>query len=153
MLRCKPYYREKRNCWYVLIRGTEHKLGSDKEAAFREFHRLMSAEAPVTNNTTVVDLVERFLVWMKENRKPSTHEWYRNHCAIFVKHVGRRLKVSDLKAYHVDGWLEVHGTNKSKVTTGSSVGQNTKNTGRKNSKTYLNGGCRAIARAMNWAKK
>lgn len=153
MLRCKPFYRKNRRCWYVLIRGTEHKLGSDREAAFKAFHLLMSTDAPVTINATVADLIERFLTWMKENRKKSTHEWYRNHCSSFVKHVGRRLKVSDLKGYHVDGWLKVHGTNKSKVTTGSNAGRSTKNTGRKNSKTYLNGGCRAIARAMNWAKK
>src|SRR5262249_19535301 len=86
-------------------------------------------------------------------RKSKTHEWYRNHCHSFVKHVGPRLTVSDLKPHHVDGWLKVHAKNRSRVTVGKSKGNRTKRTGNENSKTYLNGGCRAVAGCFNWAKK
>lgn len=153
MLRCKPFYRESRNSWYVQIRGEEHKLGSDKEQAFQEFHRLMGSELPTTNKTTVAALVAQFLGWIEQNRKPGTYEWYRNHCESFVKHVGPRLRVSDVKPYHVDKWLKSHSKNRSVVTVGERRGRQTKRTGTENSKTYLNGGCRAVARAFNWAQK
>ena len=45
----KPWWREDRQAWFVTIRGERHNLGSDKAAADREFHRLMSqppAERP-----------------------------------------------------------------------------------------------------------
>jgi hypothetical protein len=53
MLRCKPFYKKARQCWYVQIRDQQIKLGPDKEEAFKEFHRLMASDTPVTNKTTV----------------------------------------------------------------------------------------------------
>lgn len=108
----------------------------------------MAPDRPTTNKTTVAELVAEFLAWMETNRKPKTREWYRNHCESFVRYVGQRLRVADVKPYHVGNWLKVHGENKSKVNVGKRKGRNTKNTRSDNSKTYLNGGSRAEARPL-----
>ena len=107
-----------RKCWYVQLRGQEHRLGPDKDKAYHEFHRLKAAEVPTTGKTTVAELVAQYLGWLETNRKPATLAWYQNHCQSFIGHVGARLKVSDLKPYHVDNWLKAHSKNRCKVNTG-----------------------------------
>jgi hypothetical protein len=50
----KPWYRSDRGEWFVTIRGVVHRLSSDRDEAFRKFHRLMSGVAadPVTDLVT-----------------------------------------------------------------------------------------------------
>lgn len=129
----KPYFKKSHKCWYVDIHGKPHRLGAEKEAAFQEYHRLMSGQTPATPQLTVCQLFDQFLNWTERNRAPRTYDWYVAHLSSFAAYVGPKLKVADAKPHHVDSWLD-----RCYRTSGNS---------------HRNGACRAIARAFNWAVK
>src|SRR5262245_59935964 len=98
----KPFYKKSHKCWYFKDdEGKQVRLGPDKDEAFREYHRLMAADMPVTGRTTVAQLVDQFLVWMRENRAATTYNWYFHHCNRFVAHVGVKMRVTELRPLHV----------------------------------------------------
>ncbi|HEY3395009.1 MAG TPA: hypothetical protein VGK58_20055 [Lacipirellulaceae bacterium] len=74
----KPFYKKSHKAWYCTIVGQQVRLGTDKEAAKKEYHRLMAAEAPVTSKTTVAELIDQFLHWTKQNRAKRTFECISN---------------------------------------------------------------------------
>jgi integrase len=132
----KPYFKKSHKSWFVELNRKQINLGKDKEQAFQEYHRLMAeykADIPVSQRATVAELVEQFLAWNKASRAPRTYDWYLAHCQSFVKFVGPKLKVSEVKPNHATRWLA----------------KSYKNSGN----THQNGACRAISRAFNWAKK
>ncbi len=71
----KPFHRANRGLWYVQIDGKQHNLGPDKDEAFRRYHQLMQAPAPVAS-TLVAGVIDGFLEWTKQHRAPRTFEWY-----------------------------------------------------------------------------
>lgn len=128
----KPFYKKSHQSWYFQDHsGKQIRLGPDKTEAFKEYHRLMAGDLPVSGRTTVAELVDRFLVWIRENRAPKTYDWYFHHCNRFVIYVGPKMRFTELRAYHVTKWLTTFG----------------------GGDTYKNGACRAVTRAFNWAKK
>jgi integrase len=129
----QPFYRKQTQSWYVQIKGRQHSLGKDKDAALQEYYRLMAGEAPVTCKTPAVQVIDQFLLWTQQNRAPATYDWYFHHCQGFAKFIGAKLTVADIKANHVTRWLE-----KSYQAAGP---------------THQNGACRAVSRAFNWARK
>jgi integrase len=129
----KPFFKKTHQSWYVQIDGRQVRLGPDRDEAFKEYHRLMAGELPATSRTTAAQLIGQFLDWTKANRAEQTYDWYAFHCNSFVKYIGQRLRVTDIRAYHVTRWLEkCYGH----------TGDN-----------HKNGACRSIARALNWARK
>lgn len=139
----KPFYKANRDTWYCEIERKQIVLakGKDNKAeAEKEFHKLMAGEIPVTSRTTVASLVADFLAWTRNNREPRTAEWYRHHCESFVAHCkGNRLKVGEVRPYHVTKWMEQrYATNQH---------------GKPTSDSSKNGAVRAVARAFNWARK
>ena len=129
----KPFFKKSHNSWYVQIDGTQVRLGSDRDEAFKEYHRLMAGETPATCKTTAAKLIDQFLTWTKENRAEQTYDWYLFHCQGFVNYIGHRLRISDIRPFHVTRWL---------VKCYSHTGN-----------THKNGACRAVSRAFNWARK
>lgn len=127
----KPYFKASHKAWYVNLRGKPHRLAEEEKAAWQEYHRLMAGEAPVTSKTTVVALLDRFLVWTKDNRKPKTYSWYFDHLQSFTKYIGGKLKVGDLKPFHVTQWLD-----KARKKSGG---------------WHRRGSCKALKRAFTWA--
>lgn len=65
----KPFFREDRGLWYVQLHGKQHNLGHDKDAAFRKYHDLMRAPAPVAPEL-VMSVIEGFLGWCSKHRAP-----------------------------------------------------------------------------------
>ncbi|HMP06138.1 MAG TPA: hypothetical protein PJ982_07310, partial [Lacipirellulaceae bacterium] len=128
----KPFYKKTHKAWYLERGGRQIRLAATEPEAWTEYHRIMASDLPVTSKTTVTQLVDQFLAWLRANRKPGTHEWYKNHCESFTRHVKARLLVADVRPYHVDKWLQTRSHT---------------------SPTYRNGGCRAVAGCFNWAKK
>ncbi len=69
----KPYWKESRQSWYVLLPKPgggriDIKLGADKDAAFAEFYRIMAKRADgtpgaISGSATVRELIAQFLVW------------------------------------------------------------------------------------------
>lgn len=129
----KPYYKKTHKAWYCNIGGKQVRLGSNKDEAEKEYHRLMAGETPVTAKTTAAQLIDQFLHWTKTNKAERTFNWYRRHLSSFVQFIGYKLSVDMVKSNHVDRWLEQYY---------KESGQSDKN-----------GACRAVARAFNWARK
>lgn len=129
----KPYFKKSHKAWYVDIDSKPYRLGKDKEAAFQEYHRLMSGQMPATPQLTVCQLFDQFLNWTQRNRAPRTYDWYVAHLSSFAAYVGPKLRIGDVKPHHVDSWLLRCYPN--------------------SGESHRNGACRALARAFNWAVK
>lgn len=134
----KPFYKNSRKAWYCEIGRKQHKLASGpkaetKQAAEDEYHRLMAGHEPITSKATAVELIDRFLIWTKDQRAGRTYDWYLQHLQSFANFIGSKLLVDSVKPYHVTNWLA-----KAYPNAGN---------------TYRNGACRAVSRAFNWARK
>jgi integrase len=125
------FWKSSHKAYYCEINRKQVRLGTDKEAATTEYHRLKAGHEPVTNKTSVAKLIDDFLAWTRDNRAEATYDWYHFHCQRFANYIGVKLAISELKPFHVTRWL---GT-------------------LKGSSSYRNGACRAICRALNWARK
>lgn len=124
----KPWYRQQTGTWYVEINGKQVRLGKDETEAWREYHRLMDG-ASLSSGTPVVHLLDEFLDWVQKNQSEGTYKWYRHHLRRFRRRIGDRLRVEDLKPYHLTRWID-----------GLNGGQTTKH----------HAG-RTVKRAFNWA--
>jgi integrase len=107
----KPWFRPNRGVWYATIGNKQHNLGADKEEAFRRYHELMGRKPQKPQSPdSVIGLLDRFLAWCKEHRKPETYEWYLWRLQKFTDHLKRAglttLSVSALKPFHLDEWLQ-----------------------------------------------
>ena len=105
----KPFFREDRGLWYVQLYGKQHNLGRDKDAAFRKYHDLMRAPAPVASEL-VMGVIEGFLDWCCKHRAPRTYEGHRWHLQRFVDQLPNagRMTVEELKPHHVVAWVDAH---------------------------------------------
>ena len=132
--RPEPYWRSQTKCYYVQIRGRQHRLSPDEDDAFRLYHELMArppeSPVPAGPGTAVVAILDAFLEWARVNRDPKTFEWYRDRLQIFAGTIPPTLKVSELKPYHVTRAMDAHPT----------WGNN-----------HKHNFARAVQRAFNWA--
>lgn len=109
----KPWYRKSRNEWYVTISGKVHRLGPDKDEAFRQFHLLM-AEAPkpapyVPGEAYANHIFQEYLDWLTDNRSPRTRQQALDYLTSFDDRYPQIL-VRDMKPHHVDTWIREHKT-------------------------------------------
>ena len=50
----KRFFKKSHGAWYCQLScGKQVRLRTDKDDAFREYHRIMAGELPVTSGTTV----------------------------------------------------------------------------------------------------
>jgi integrase len=130
--RPKPWFRKGRG-WFVQIEGKQHSLGRSKDEAFRRFHELMTRPpTPVVTGQHVAAILDLFLEWTKSHRAASTFEWYRKRLQWFLKSIPPSARVSQLRPYHVQQWLDAHPTW---------------------SDTHKRGCVIAVQRAFSWATK
>ena len=106
----KPYYLEKRECWYAWIDGKQERLDPDKKIAHEKFHARMSSKE-INSGVPVVRLLDAALDWMEKRRAPKTYEWYADHLNSFAASIGASLTVADLKPLHVTKWLDSQNWN------------------------------------------
>lgn len=114
----KPFFRAPRKRWYVQINGTQINLGPDKDAAFREYHRIMGAanddpppRAPANDNgLAVAELFDKFLTWCRQHREPLTFEGYRDYVQSLLDHLKDKalLPACELRPFHVTEWVDSH---------------------------------------------
>jgi integrase/recombinase XerC len=139
----KPWWHAEKKAWFVNIEGERYKLGSDKDGAHREFHRLLSlpperrapkVDTPAPTGFTVAELLDKYLDWVEKHRAPRTYDWYQEHLDSFVNSLTApaTMPVSDLKPYMVVEWADQH------VTWGDN---------------YRRGALIAVQRPFNWAAK
>ncbi len=105
----KPFFRQDRGLWYVQLRGRQHNLGPEREAAFRKYHELMRAPEPVASQF-VIGVIEGFLDWCSKNRAARTYQGHRWHLQRFVDQLpdAGGLAVNDLRPHHVISWVDAH---------------------------------------------
>jgi integrase len=152
----EPFYKPSRDTWYVEIDRKQYSLGRHPETApppkknkngewkpppqiQSAFHQLMAAPPeprPTLRAGSVVELIDKFLAWCQENRKPETYEWYRWRLQLFCDYLKKnripQALVSELKPFHLDEFLSCWP--------GWSSGMK-------------HGACRVVQRAMLWAEK
>jgi integrase len=107
----QPWYRRSKQAWYVHLHGKTHRLGKDKEEAFRAFHRLMAEQGEaVTPDTlvTVGQLVERYLSDLGRRAGGRTIVVARCYLKPFLAACGR-LQAKHLRKHHVEEVVRRHG--------------------------------------------
>lgn len=108
----KPWYRKSADAWYTTIDGGQVRLakGEDNKAeAMREFHRLMSTREKQASHRRVVKLgglADMHIDSIERNREPDAAKIAIGRIVDFVAFVGREMPVSEIKPYHLTGWLD-----------------------------------------------
>jgi len=123
----KPWFWKARGEWFVKIGGVRHRLGADKDEAFRRFHGLLSKPPEIVPSGSVAEITELFMDWTQANR-PKSYDWYRARIARFYALI-KDLPVCQLRPYHVQRELDKHGW----------------------SEAYKAGCVTAVKRIFNWA--
>jgi integrase len=117
-------------------------LWNPPKSILDEFHKVMAGHygrepahppAPKSGDVTVCEVLERFLAWCQQHRAAKTYERYRWRLQLFSDSLAdRSLAVLDLKHFRLDKLLADHP--------GWASGMK-------------HGACRAVMRALRWAKK
>ncbi len=98
----KPFFKKSRSLWYVEINRRQINLGSDREAAFRQYHQLMMQPSEkVVSAELLAGVVDAFLKWVHKNRAPDTYEWYRYRLQRLISKYPD-MRVSLLRAFHME---------------------------------------------------
>lgn len=137
-----PWKRKSDGCWYTTRKGgnTPVKIAdadvSPDEAhdLYCEFHGDTGSEVEQpTPFLTVSFLIDEYLGWCKDNRSARTFEWYNDYLVKFHTFHGPKLRVAQLKPFHVTRWVNR-----------DYKGQ---------SESHRLNAIRSIFRVMNWAVK
>ncbi|MFL6545383.1 MAG: tyrosine-type recombinase/integrase [Candidatus Udaeobacter sp.] len=120
--RASPWYWADRQGWFVNHEGRRCFLGAhpNQAPAPRKsarsgrwnapeeieavFHKLMRGDRRPPDNDAVINILDDFIAWCYENRKPRTADRYKDFCNQFVKSCSS-LGVSQLTTAHVTKWL------------------------------------------------
>jgi integrase len=129
----KPWFRPKRGIWYVTLDGQQISLGSDREEAFRRYHKLMDEGRPKSvASDKLLAVIDTFLDWCQKNRAADTYRWYLDRLQRFAEAIPPDLRCSHLRPYHVQEWVDAM----------SGIANGTK-------RNYI----RSVQRAMRWAEQ
>ncbi len=102
----KPYLRKQTQSWYCSIDGQQVNLGKDREAAHTKFHDLMANRESIKGQfQTLYELSQIYLDWCQENRKPGTYDSHKRYLKSFIEHVGKQLRIGQLRQHHLTKWL------------------------------------------------
>lgn len=114
----EPFFRPKKNRWYVQLDGKQVNLGPDEATARVRWHQIMSGAAPAAHQAApapttaplVYGVIDLFVGWSKIHRPGRTAEWYRAHLESFLDSLPDRwtLTVEGLKPFHVVNWADAH---------------------------------------------
>jgi integrase len=150
----KPFFRNQTKSFYVQLSGKMIPLGKDKKAAWDKYYELMAARncAPkqVGTDPTVADLLLSYLDWCEANRSKSTYEKDQLHIESFAKAIGPDLKLSCLKIYHVQRWLDAPRVGRPRKNNEDQTPRELQSYS-KCSATYQNTAITSVKRALNWA--
>jgi integrase len=104
--RPQPFFRAQTRSWYVQIGGRQIPLGRDRQLAWAKYDELMAGGETLSYHVAAAQLLDEFLEHVFKNRAASTYLWYRHYLRSFVQSIGRTLRVSELKTFHVSQWLD-----------------------------------------------
>ena len=105
------WYWKARKQWCVKIKGERRLLGTDKEDAEREFHRLKSLpEEPRAAPGSVDELFSQFISFCAANRAKKTARWYKDFLISFEDFDPRlsMIRMHQLTPADVQAWVDSH---------------------------------------------
>ncbi|QDV74558.1 tyrosine-type recombinase/integrase [Botrimarina mediterranea] len=128
----KPWLRKGRG-WWVTIEGKQYALGTDKDDAYAEFHRLMTQpkERRQVSGKLFAGTADDFLDFVAKNNAEATFAFYRDLLQKFCS-LHPNLRIDQLRPFHVQKWVDGYG-------------HLSKNSRRNH--------MRAVKRCVRWAKK
>ena len=94
----KPFFNQRRHCWFVWSNGKQVRLDPDNGKALAMWRDMMTP----TNDVRVAKVVERFLA---RPRKAATQKFYESHLKLFLDEAGH-LRVKDLRVHHLTDLLD-----------------------------------------------
>ena len=138
----QPFFRPKKNRWYVQLDGKQINLGPNETEAWAKYHEIMVDRArnpppkiiPI-KTTFVACVLDAYLDWLKNcvqegSKAQRTYDWYFDYLQSFLKDIGP-LPLDQLGPIHVYQWVD------------SKPGW----------KSGKRGAMTALQRAMTWAAK
>jgi integrase/recombinase XerC len=135
----KPFFRPRKNRWYVQLDGKQVNLGPDEKEAFRRYHEVMAARkqpvpvTPPSDDPLLIEILDAFLDWCLKHREKRTFESYEERIKSFLDSLAdRRMPLKGLRPFHLQQWVDGHPD---------------WNPGMKR------GRMQAVQRALNWAVK
>lgn len=107
----KPFYRPKRDLWYVQIGKKQICLGrgSNTEIQKRYLDEMAKADRHRDGSgslDTVAELFEEFYKWSLRNLGESSSDWYYRFLKSFSESIGGNTPYIHVKKHHVTQWLE-----------------------------------------------
>jgi integrase len=106
----QPWYRKSKRCWYVWFNGRQRSLGGDKKQAYEEWSRL--TQSGVTTDYTVQQIIQAYWAWAQQQLAESTLERRKPILDSFSNAMRPTLKVSALRAMHVQDWIDAKAKQK-----------------------------------------
>lgn len=91
------------------------RLGKDKKEAFAEYLKLMHLGVPKGDHT-VRQVLDAYWNWAKSNLAKETCKPRKRFLASFGRSVSQSLKAADVRAYHVQKWIDDNKRIKSPTT-------------------------------------
>ena len=103
-----PFLRKQTQSWYLKLDGQFIPLGKDREAAFEEYHEIMSKRRKqvACAQDSVAYLMDLRWNWVKQHRAESTADRMKPVLRSFKHHIGPKMKVRNLRPFHVTQWLD-----------------------------------------------
>jgi integrase len=135
----KPFFRPKKQRWYVQLDCKHVNLGPDENEAFRRYHEIMAARkqpipiVPPSDDPLLIEVLDAFLDWCMKHRELRTFESYQERIQSFLRSLqDKQLFVRDLRPFHLQNWVDSHPAWNSGMKRGRMQG---------------------VQRALNWAVK
>jgi integrase len=113
----EPFFRPKKNRWYVEVDGKHVNLGPDEAQARVRWHQVMAGTpaAPTVPGqqpagVLACRVIDLFVGWSHTHRPGRTAEWYQDHLQSFLDSLpdAATLTVDGLKRLHVTNWIDAH---------------------------------------------
>lgn len=144
----RPWLRKSTGTWHVWLDGKQRYLGKDKDRAFEKFRRLTQAGVP--GDFTVRQVVQAYWKWAKQNHADSTLKRRKPILESFSKAMRPTLKAQDLRAMHVQDWIDNRAKRRAAVR-GGKRGER-EESDKPLSPTTVGDYITLIKGVMNWAK-
>ncbi|OWK42087.1 tyrosine-type recombinase/integrase [Fimbriiglobus ruber] len=114
----EPFFRPKKNRWYVEVGGKHVNLGPDEAQARVRWHQIMAGTpasslipGQLPDGVLVCRVIDLFVGWSHKHRPGRTAEWYQKHLQSFLDSLpdAATLTVDQLRRLHVTNWIDAHG--------------------------------------------
>jgi hypothetical protein len=100
----KPWFRKSTKTWHVTLDGKLVYLGKDEAKALEKFKRI--TQTGIAVDCTVRQVIVAYWKWAKSNLAESTCTRRNTSLESFSKSVRATLKACELRAYHVQRWID-----------------------------------------------